>query len=282
MRIANVAGSLALITADGVVDVARASAGRLPSDPAAAFDRWADVRAWADEFDGTAFPTDPRPLGPPSPRPRQVFAIGLNYAGHAAESGVDLPEFPSTFTKFPTSLAGPDATVALPSPNVDWEVELVAVVGREAYRVDAEDAWSYVAGLTVGQDLSERRVQLRPPVPQFSLAKSYSGFAPIGPILVTPDEFADPGDLEISCVLNGERVQHARTSDLIFPVPELISLLSSVVRLLPGDLIFTGTPSGVGATRNPPRFLKPGDELRSTVEGIGTLRTRFCTGPAWA
>jgi 2,4-didehydro-3-deoxy-L-rhamnonate hydrolase len=279
MRIANVGGRLALITREGSVDVARAADGRFSADPADAYGRWQELREWAGGYAGPAEPlADDVPLGPPSPTPRQVFAIGLNYARHARESGMDLPEFPATFTKFPTSLAAPDETVSLPSANVDWEVELVVVVGRTAHEVDAADGWAHVAGLTVGQDLSERRVQLRPPVPQFSLGKSYPGFAPIGPVLVTPDELDDPDDLEISCTLNGEQVQHARTSDLVFSVPELISQLSSVVRLLPGDLIFTGTPSGIGAARKPPRFLAPGDELQSTIEGIGTLRTRFRNG----
>jgi 2,4-didehydro-3-deoxy-L-rhamnonate hydrolase len=279
MRIANVGGRLAPTTREGAVDVARATSGRFSAEPADAYGRWPELREWADGYDGPAEPlADDVPLGPPSPTPRQVFAIGLNYARHARESGMDLPEFPATFTKFPTSLAAPDATVSLPSANVDWEVELVVVVGRAAHEVDAADGWAHVAGLTVGQDLSERRVQLRPPVPQFSLGKSYPGFAPIGPLLVTPDELPDPDDLEISCTLNGEQVQHARTSDLVFSVPELISQLSSVVRLLPGDLIFTGTPSGIGAARKPPRYLAPGDELHSTIEGIGTLRTRFRNG----
>ena len=209
------------------------------------------------------------------PRPRQVFAIGINYAGHAAEAGLERPEFPPTFTKFPTCLTGPYATVELPSEFVDWEVELVLVVGRHAYEVAEGDGWSHIAGVTVGQDLSERIVQTRPPAPQFSLGKSFPGFGPTGPWVVTPDELADPDDLELGCTVNGEEVQKSRTSDLIFGADALIHLLSSVTPLLPGDLIFTGTPAGVGATRTPPRFLSPGDELVSTIAGVGTIRTRF-------
>lgn len=278
MRFGNLDDRLVLVTDSGTVDVADASEGRLPADPQQALCQWPDVLAWADAFDGDGVPHDETKLSAPVPRPRQVFAIGLNYASHAAESGVDAPAFPSTFTKFPTSVAPPHATVALPSDQVDWEVELVVVVGRPAHRVPAADAWDHVAGLTVGQDLSERAVQLRPPVPQFSLGKSFPGFAPIGPYLVTPDELDDRDDLALSCTLNGEEVQRGRTSDLVFPVPELIECLSSIVPLLPGDLIFTGTPAGVGASRTPPRFLRPGDELVSTVEGVGTIRTRFA-GP---
>ena len=214
-------------------------------------------------------------LQAPVPRPRQVFAIGMNYAAHAAEAGVEAPEFPPTFTKFPTCLTGPDATVALPSAFVDWEVELVAVIGSAAYEVEVGKGWSHVAGLTVGQDLSERIVQTRPPAPQFSLGKSFPGFGPTGPWVITPDELDDPDDLALGCTVNGEEVQKSRTSDLIFGVDALVHLLSSITPLLPGDLIFTGTPSGVGGTRTPPRFLAPSDELVSTIEGIGTIHTHL-------
>jgi 2-keto-4-pentenoate hydratase/2-oxohepta-3-ene-1,7-dioic acid hydratase in catechol pathway len=204
-----------------------------------------------------------------------VFAIGMNYAAHAAEAGIEAPEFPPTFTKFPTCLTGPDATVALPSAFVDWEVELVAVIGSAAYEVEVGKGWSHVAGLTVGQDLSERIVQTRPPAPQFSLGKSFPGFGPTGPWVITPDELDDPDDLALGCTVNGEEVQKSRTSDLIFGVDALVHLLSSITPLLPGDLIFTGTPSGVGGTRTPPRFLAPGDELVSTIEGLGTIHTHL-------
>src|SRR5206468_253459 len=134
-------------------------------------------------------------------------------------------------------------------------------------------AWSHVAGLTVGQDISERELQVLPPAPQqFSLAKSFPAFAPIGPVLVTPDEFADPDDLEIGCSAGGEQLQKARTSDMVFNVSELVAYLSSVLTLFPGDLIFTGTPAGVGFARQPQRFLRVGEELITTIEGIGELR----------
>jgi 2-keto-4-pentenoate hydratase/2-oxohepta-3-ene-1,7-dioic acid hydratase in catechol pathway len=279
MRIANHGGRAALVVDGGVVDVQDASGGRFPADPAELFSRWEEVRSWAAGVPGPVLPLDEHRLGCPSPRPTQVFGIGLNYHGHAAESGEPAPEFPPTFTKFPTCLAGAHTEVVLPSPWVDWEVELVAVIGTPAHRVGEAEAWAHVAGLAVGQDLSERLVQLRPPVPQFSLGKSFPGFGPTGPWLVTPDELDDPDDLAIRCTLNGEVMQEARTSDLIFGVPELIARLSSIVPLLPGDVLFTGTPAGVGGTRTPPRFLTPGDELVSTVEGIGSITTR-CTEEA--
>jgi 2,4-diketo-3-deoxy-L-fuconate hydrolase len=275
LRIANQSGRLVLVVDDGAIDVERVSNGRFSSDPQAVFERWEEFRAWAPTAAGDASPLDVAELGPPVPSPRQVFAIGMNYAGHAAEAGVDAPQFPPTFTKFPTCLTGPDATVVLSGDSVDWEVELVAVIGRRAYEVPEASAWSYVAGLTVGQDLSDRPVQTRPPVPQFSLGKSFPGFGPIGPWLVTPDELERPADLAIECTLNGEQMQKSRTGDLIFGVAALVHLLSSITPLLPGDLIFTGTPSGVGVARTPPRFLAAGDELVSTIEGIGALRTRF-------
>jgi 2-keto-4-pentenoate hydratase/2-oxohepta-3-ene-1,7-dioic acid hydratase in catechol pathway len=276
MRIANLSGRLALIAGELAVDVAAASGGRFSADPQAVYEQFDEFREWAASaplLAGTAF--DPAQLGAPAPRPRQVFAIGLNYRAHAAESGLAAPPSPAVFTKFVTSVSGPYTEVRLPEGRVDWEVELVAVIGRRAEHAAAADAWSHVAGLTAGQDLSERVLQMIGAAPQFSLAKSYPGFAPMGPWLVTTDEFADPGDLELSCAVNGELMQKARTSELIFSVPELIEKLSAVTPLLPGDVIFTGTPSGVGMGRTPPRFLRPGDVLTSTIQGIGSLRQTF-------
>jgi 2-keto-4-pentenoate hydratase/2-oxohepta-3-ene-1,7-dioic acid hydratase in catechol pathway len=240
------------------------------------FDRWDEVLEVAAVVAGAETTTVATAvLGPPAPRPRQVFAIGLNYAAHAAESGQPVPGHPTTFTKFPTCITGPHAEVALPSGSVDYEIELVAVIGRRAERSEAATAWSRVAGLMVGQDLSERVVQLRPPAPQFSLGKSFPGFGPTGPWLVTADEFVDPDDLALTCRLNAEVVQSSRTSDLIFSVAEIIERVSAITPMLPGDLVFTGTPSGVGMGRTPPRYLAPGDVVESTIEGIGTIVTTF-------
>ncbi|MEV0714571.1 fumarylacetoacetate hydrolase family protein [Asanoa sp. NPDC050611] len=264
------------------VDVEKASEGRFGPDPQTVYADWDAFCAWArqaGEPDGHA--VDPARLGPPAPEPRQVFAIGLNYREHAAESGHEVPTEPTVFTKFPASFTGPYGQIELPGDGrTDWEVELVAVIGRRAERVPRADAWHHVAGLTIGQDLSERVRQSRGPAPQFSLAKSFTGFSPTGPWLVTPDEFADPDDIELGCVLNGEHVQRARTRDLVFDVPEIISRLSHVLPLLPGDVIFTGTPAGVGFGRNPQRFLAPGDELVSYVTGIGEMKHSFMAAPA--
>ncbi|MEV1009358.1 fumarylacetoacetate hydrolase family protein [Streptomyces sp. NPDC049881] len=278
MRIANLAGRLVLLVDGGAVDAERASGGRFSADPQAVYERWDEFRAWAAAADlppGAAF--EQADLGSPAPAPRQTLAIGLNYRDHAAESGFAAPEgLPPVFTKFATSISGPVTEVKLPAGGrTDWEVELVAVVGRRAEGVAEADAWSHVAGLAVGQDISERVAQLAGPAPQFSLGKSFPGFAPIGPWLVTPDEFDDPDDLELRCAVNGEEVQKGRTRDLIHSVPALIAGLSAVLPLLPGDVLFTGTPAGVGLGRDPQRFLAAGDVLESAVEGIGTLRQTF-------
>lgn len=275
MKLANHAGRLSLVVAGGVVDVHDASGGRFGPDPAAAYDHWDDLVSWAATAtatdDAPLRPLDEAQLGAPSPLPRQVFAIGLNYADHAAESGLDLPAVPAVFTKYPASLGGPFAPVELSGETVDWEVELVVVVGRPADRVTAAAGWDHVAGLCVGQDVSDRHVQFAAGG-QFSLGKSYRGYGPTGPWLVTPDELDDPDDLALGCSIDGEVVQVGRTRDLVFPVARLIAELSTVVPLLPGDLIFTGTPAGVGIGRTPPRFLRPGEVLESWVEGIGTIR----------
>jgi 2-keto-4-pentenoate hydratase/2-oxohepta-3-ene-1,7-dioic acid hydratase in catechol pathway len=276
MRFGTVEGRLVLVRDGRALDVATASEGKLPADAVAALERWDDVRSWAATADwSSSSAVSPERLGPPVPAPRQVFAIGLNYAPHAAEAGFLPPAEPLVFTKFPSCIAGPDATVELPPGNVDWEVEVVAVVGRGGHRIPRERAWDALAGVTLGQDLSERVQQLAGTPPQFSLAKSHPGFGPVGPVVVTPDELADPDDLAFECALEGEVVQRGRTADLIFPIDDLVARLSAVCTLLPGDLVFTGTPAGVGNRRNPPRFLRPGETLVSRLEGVGQIRQRF-------
>jgi 2,4-didehydro-3-deoxy-L-rhamnonate hydrolase len=274
MRFGNVGGRMQLVVGDGLVDVEGASAGRLPADPVAALDDWDALVEWARSVDGASAASAPLAaavLQAPVPRPRQVFGVGLNYRLHVAEGGRDVPEEPAVFTKFPSCINGPTSEIPVGSETVDWEVELVVALGRTAHRVSVDRAWGHVAGLMVGQDISDRAVQMRPPA-QWSLAKSFTGFGPTGPFLVTADDVPDRDDLELGCSVNGEEVQKARTSDLIFPVPELVSRLSHIVTLWPGDLIFTGTPSGVGYARTPPRFLHAGDVLTSFIEGIGELR----------
>jgi 2-keto-4-pentenoate hydratase/2-oxohepta-3-ene-1,7-dioic acid hydratase in catechol pathway len=278
VRIANISGRLALVVgADRAVDVATASGGLFAADPQAVYERWEEFVAWAGAAEvGLGTPFSAVELGPPAPTPRQVFAIGLNYRDHATEAGFGWPEHPTVFTKFASCLTGADTEVDLPEDgHTDWEVELVAVIGRRAVAVDEAQAWDHIAGVAVGQDLSERSRQMRGPAPQFSLAKSLPGFGPVGPWLVTADELADPDDLALGCSVNGELVQQARTADMVFSVPRLVSLLSQELVLLPGDVLFTGTPAGVGMGRDPQVWLAPGDELVSWVEGIGELRQQF-------
>jgi 2,4-didehydro-3-deoxy-L-rhamnonate hydrolase len=277
MRIGNLADRLTVFTDRGAVDVEKASNGRFGPDPQSVYEGWDEFIEWAARVISTAeaLPFAMEDLGAPAPRPPQVFAIGVNYGAHSAEARLEAPEFPVVFTKFPTSISGPVGDVVLSGPTVDWEAELVVVIGRQARNVAAEDAWSHVAGLTVGQDLSDRTEQMKNQMPQWSLGKSFPGFSPTGPWLVTPDEFADPDDLEIGCTVNGTQMQLASTSSLLFSVPALIAELSAKLPLLPGDVIFSGTPGGVGAARKPPVYLKAGDELVTTVEGIGELRQRF-------
>ncbi len=278
MRVANLARRLVLVDKNVAVDVETASHGEFSSDPQGIYERWDPFVAWAADVDlseGTSF--NPADLGSPVPAPRQVLAIGLNYRDHAAESGFAAPVTePPVFTKFPSCITGPYGQIDLPAGgHTDWEVELVAVIGRRAHEVRESDALSHVAGYAVGQDISERLLQMAATPPQFSLGKSLPGFGPIGPWLVTLDELADPNDLELGCAIDGEQVQLGRTRDLIFSVPALVSRLSQTIPLLPGDVIFTGTPSGVGLGRNPQRFLREGEELVSHIEGIGELRHRF-------
>jgi 2-keto-4-pentenoate hydratase/2-oxohepta-3-ene-1,7-dioic acid hydratase in catechol pathway len=280
VRIGNLAGRLIILTDNGALDVARASAGRFGPEPQAIYPQWREFLAWAaDVSDAGAELYELESLRAPAPAPRQSFGIGLNYRDHVAESGFAVPDQPSVFTKFPSCLTGPFSDVVLPAGgHTDWEVELVAVIGTTARNVSAADAWSHVAGLTVGQDISERISQLAGSPPQFSLGKSFPGFGPTGPWLVTIDEFANPDDLELGCSVNGDQMQKARTSYLIISVPQLIAKMSAVVTLLPGDIIFTGTPAGVGMGREPQRWLAPGDEIVSYVEGIGELRQRCVAG----
>jgi 2,4-diketo-3-deoxy-L-fuconate hydrolase len=281
MRLAVVRNRLALIDERGAIDVAAVSGGKFSPDPQAIYEQWAPFSAWHaanSETIGAAGATRYRAdeLGAPVPRPRQVFAIGMNYRAHAAEADLGTPESdPVVFAKFPSSVTGPAAVVELPSEAVDYEAELVVVIGERAHRVTPQDAWKHVAGLTLGQDLSERLVQFRGPTPQFSLGKSFPGFSPIGPVLVTPGEFDDPDSIEIGCTLNGQQMQKGRTDDLIFSIPRLIESLSAVVPLLPGDLIFTGTPAGIGWARDPKVVLRPGDRLVTHADVIGEMTTTF-------
>jgi 2-keto-4-pentenoate hydratase/2-oxohepta-3-ene-1,7-dioic acid hydratase in catechol pathway len=210
-------------------------------------------------------------LGPPVISPGKILAVGLNYAAHARETNAKLPESPLIFSKCTTALIGPGQQIRLPriSDKVDYEGELAVVIGKEAASVKADSAYDYVAGYAVMNDVTARDIQRREH--QWVRAKGLDTFAPCGPWLVTRDEIGDPNNLDIELRVNGEVRQKSNTSDLIFKVSQLIEFISQDLTLRPGDIITTGTPSGVGFTMQPPIFLKPGDLIEITIENIGTL-----------
>jgi len=273
LRLVNQGGRLGIEVDGSFIDVATRSDRRFSSDPMSAFEVWDDLRDWASTQ--SASERDPKiefaELGPPVPAPTQVFAIGLNYKDHAEEAGLPLPKSPMVFTKFPSCVVGPGAQVPLTSDRVDWEIEQVVVIGKEANAVPASEAWDFVAGFCAGQDISDRRLQFSDKPPQFSLGKSARAFGPIGPALVSLDEFSDPDELVLRCWVAGELMQESTTANLVFPVSQLIEYISRYCPLLPGDLIFTGTPGGVGSVRDPRRYLAVGETIESEIEGIGRL-----------
>jgi 2-keto-4-pentenoate hydratase/2-oxohepta-3-ene-1,7-dioic acid hydratase in catechol pathway len=210
----------------------------------------------------------------PIPSPGKVICIGLNYRDHAAESGMAPPPEPVVFSKFPQSVIGPDEAVRLPAVcrEVDYEAELVVVIGRRGKHIRCGDALKYVAGYTNGNDVSSRDWQINKPGKQWLLGKTPDTFAPTGPWLVTADEVPDSRNLSIALRLNGQTMQNSNTRELIFGVDELIAYVSQLVALEAGDLIFTGTPPGVGMARKPPVWLKPGDVCEVEIAGLGVLR----------
>jgi acylpyruvate hydrolase len=210
-------------------------------------------------------------LSHPVLRPGKIFGVGLNYAEHAAEQNAKTPETPLIFSKCVTALIGPEDPIRLPraSDQVDYEAELAVVIGKRARSIEAAAAMYYVAGYTIMNDVTARDLQRRER--QWARAKGLDTFAPCGPWLVTTDEIADPHVLAIELRLNGERRQKSNTNDLIFKIPELIEFISQDLTLLPGDIITTGTPSGVGVYSQPPSFLKPGDRIEIKIDRIGTL-----------
>jgi 2-keto-4-pentenoate hydratase/2-oxohepta-3-ene-1,7-dioic acid hydratase in catechol pathway len=212
-------------------------------------------------------------LEPPIPDPEKIVCIGLNYRAHAAEAGIDPPQSPTFFAKFRNALAPPGAAVALPaaSAKVDFEAEVAFVVGRRARDVAERDGLDYVAGYTLLNDLSARDLQFA--TPQWMPGKVFDGSAPCGPALVTPDEAGPEDRISFSLTLNGERMQQASTDDLIFSVPALVAQLSRLMTLEPGDIVSTGTPAGVGSTREPRIWLKPGDEIAISSPTLGRLQT---------
>jgi 2-keto-4-pentenoate hydratase/2-oxohepta-3-ene-1,7-dioic acid hydratase in catechol pathway len=273
-RIANVAGRAALVAGDHYFDLETISGGSLGPDPMGALDapeRLSELSAGLADHEPTGALAGVE-LGPPVPRPQKSFGIGLNYHAHAAESSMEIPENPLVFTKFPSCIVGPAADVEMRSDGCDYEGELVVVIGPGGKDIAPEHAWNHVVGLTVGQDISDRPAQFAAKPPHFDLGKSFDTFGPIGPVLVSVDEVGDPSDLRIVTKINDEVRQEDTTANLIFDVPTLISYLSHITTLVTGDVIFTGTPEGIGAAQG--TFLADGDVITTVIDGIGTMTNR--------
>lgn len=280
VRLASFHGRAHLVVGhdDFLVDIGRASHGLLPNDPMACFTRWDEVRSFARSVvaPNNAPKATIDTLDCPVPQPRQIFAIGVNYRRHAEEMGSTLPNIPLTFTKFQSSLNAPGGDIPIVGDSCDYESEVVAVVSVGGRQIAESEAWNHIAGLCAGQDISDRQLQRSGTPPQFSLGKSRRGFTPIGPWVGDVYDHPKRNELMIGCTINGEVRQNASTNDMIFDIPQLVSYLSTICELYPGDIIFTGTPSGVGHGRKPPVYLHPGDVIETTLEGVGTLHNR-CT-----
>jgi 2,4-didehydro-3-deoxy-L-rhamnonate hydrolase len=251
-RLANVSGRAALAAGDRYFDLERLSNGVMGPDPMDAVRRAAELHTWQERAEDGATPDGllaDDDLRPPVPTPRSSFAVGLNYRNHAAEAGMELPAAPLVFSKFSTCFVGANDNVVLNSATADYEAELVVVIGTGGRNIAAEDAWSHVAGVTAGQDISDRALQFAAAPPHFDLGKSRDTYGPLGPALVSTDSFTNPNDIAIVCKVNGETKQADTTASLIFDVPTLIAYLSAILTLTPGDAIFSGTPEGVGATK---------------------------------
>jgi 2-keto-4-pentenoate hydratase/2-oxohepta-3-ene-1,7-dioic acid hydratase in catechol pathway len=252
-----------VLTADGVVDAGASLRELIATGRLAGF----------EPAPGDAVAVSDVALLPPVPDPEKIVCIGLNYRAHAEEAGIDPPSSPTIFGKYRNALAAPGAAVPLPtaSSKLDYEAEVAIVIGARAKEVSEGEALEHVAGYTLLNDLSARDLQFA--TPQWMAGKVFDGSAPCGPALVTPDEAGDPASIAFTLDLNGERMQDGATDDLIFSVPELVSHLSYLMTLEPGDIIATGTPSGVGSTRDPKIWLKPGDEILISSPTLGELRT---------
>jgi 2-keto-4-pentenoate hydratase/2-oxohepta-3-ene-1,7-dioic acid hydratase in catechol pathway len=271
-------GRAALVTGGRWYDLETVSGTELGPDPMAAIsvpERLTELTAELGQHEPSGV-VEPERLGPPVPRPRNVYAVGLNYQAHADEGGMEVPANPLVFTKFASCLVGPTAEIEMRSDAVDYEGELVVVIGPGGKDIDPGDAWDHVVGLMVGQDVSDRAVQFAAQPPHFDLGKSFDTFGPIGPVMVSPDS-VDRECLRIVTEVNGEVRQDGNTDQMIFDVPTLVSYVSRVTTLTTGDLIFTGTPDGIGVTEG--RLLADGDIVTTRIDGIGTLINRCTRGP---
>ena len=270
--------SIGVLSDRGVIDLPAASGGTLPADLLTLLQQGDAALAQARNAvaRGQAIPLADVQLKALLPRPGKIIGIGLNYADHAAEGGREKPKYPMIFTKAVSAVIGTGEPIRIPpvTQAVDFEGELAVVIGKRAKDVPPKDALDYVAGYTICNDVSARDYQQRSSP---TAGKSFDTFAPLGPALVTRDEVPDPHVLDIRTLVSGEEMQHSNTRHLIFNIPYLIDYLSHIFALEPGDVITTGTPSGVGLFRTPPRFLKPGDTVRIEVQGVGVLENPVVT-----
>ena len=273
-KLANIEGRAALVEGDNYYDLETISNGKFNNDTSNALTNLVGLSELSEDLSKS----EPSGLlhdikiDAPISAPKNCYAVGLNYRNHAEEAGMDIPSVPMVFTKHTTCLVGPNSTIEMRSDHVDYEAELVVVIGKSGKDIQKDNAWDHVAGLCAGQDISDRTVQFSSNPPQFNLGKSFDTFGPMGPYLVSPDGLQDKESLEIECKVNQEVRQKDNTNDLIFDVPSIISYISEIVTLNTGDVIFTGTPGGVGVMEG--KFLKEGDVLRTSIEGIGVLENR--------
>lgn len=294
MRLATVKSAdgarVVIATADGLLDVAATASRLRPGSEweraslrglvAGGLDKGEPARTLLEELlgnaagGGTYLDADAVQFLPPVLDPPRVFCVGRNYEEHAREGNAEVPDFPMIFLKPATALVGHDQFIEIPSSTekVDWEGEVAVVIGRPGRDIAEADAWNHIAGYTIANDVTARDWQRR--TSQFDAGKMFDSFGPMGPFLVTADEVADPGALTIVTRVNGEVMQSGQVEEMIFSIPHLVSYLSAAVRLLPGDVIMTGTPSGVGYARTPPVFLSAGDVVEIAVDGLGELRSR--------
>ena len=258
-----------------VVDVEHSSKGSLPSDVMSCYSVWQSLRAYAATLSATdGASCSLEQLDCPVPQPRQLFAVGLNYKKHAEEMGSPIPTTPLMFAKFQSSINTPCGDVRLVGATCDYESELVIVIGTGGTNIAQADAWQHIAGITAGQDISDRTLQYSGVPPQFSLGKSRTGFTPMGPWVADMQDNPSRDDLRLTCSINGQTRQDTKTSDMIFDISEIVSYLSGICKLFPGDAIFTGTTAGVGHGHKPPIYLQRGDIIETTLEGVGIIRNR--------
>ena len=275
---ANINNRSALVQGEAFFDLSTITNGAVSSDPMKAIQNSDLLHHYAtqlDDYESSGLIAEAN-VSAPIPQPRNSFGVGLNYQLHVEEAASKTPNTPMVFTKFPSSICGPTDAVIMRSDECDYEGELLVVIGKDGKDIPDEEAWSYVLGLSVGQDFSDRGIQYKDQPAQFNLGKSFDTFGPTGPYLVSTDSFADPNDLQIVTTVNGEVRQNDRTSNMIFDIPTLISYISSITSLAAGDIIFSGTPEGVGFRNG--SFLKDGDIVETTIEGIGTMRNRCVRG----